>query len=90
MVWKQGRLQNGNAPVFGSIEALVLFFFVWYVCVIVGHRMMVWQGSYQGRCIRHRSRGATMEGFVVEKISSASFCFVSMGSCGSEVFRSLS
>jgi hypothetical protein len=33
--WRQGRLQNGDAPVFGSIEALVLFSYVWYVCVIV-------------------------------------------------------
>jgi hypothetical protein len=45
MEWKQGRLQNGDASVFVSIEALVLFSFVWYVCVIVGCKMMVWEGS---------------------------------------------
>jgi hypothetical protein len=32
--WKQGKLQNGNASVFGSIEALVSFSSIWYVCVI--------------------------------------------------------
>jgi hypothetical protein len=38
--------------------------------------MMVWQGSYQGRCARQRSRGATIKGFVTEKISNAFFCFI--------------
>jgi hypothetical protein len=41
--------------------------------------MMVWLGSCQGRCVRWRFRGAVVEGFVVEKISSASFLF-----CGQE------
>ncbi len=34
-------------------------------------------------------RGTTTEGFAVEKIGSADFCFVSKGSCGSEVFLNL-
>jgi hypothetical protein len=71
--------------VFGNIEALVLFSFVWYVCVIIGYRMMVWQGSYRVRCTWQRSHGVATKGFVVKKINSASFCFVSMKSCGSEV-----
>jgi hypothetical protein len=52
--------------------------------------MMVWQRSCHGRCVRQRSRGATAEGFVAEKISSANFCLGRKGSCGSELFRSLS
>jgi Kef-type K+ transport system membrane component KefB len=31
-MWKQGRLQNGDALVFNSVEILMSFFFVWYVC----------------------------------------------------------
>jgi hypothetical protein len=34
IAWRQGRLQNGDALVFGSIEALVSFSSTWYVCVI--------------------------------------------------------
>jgi hypothetical protein len=51
-VWRQGRLQNGDASVFGSIKTLGSVSFLWYVCVIVGCMMMVWQGSYQVRCAR--------------------------------------
>ncbi len=39
---RQERLQNGNVPVFGSIETLVLFSSVWYACVMARCRMMVW------------------------------------------------
>jgi hypothetical protein len=72
---KQGKLQNGNVPVFGSIEALVSFFFVWCVCVITGYKMMVRPGSCRGRCTQLKSRGVVVEGFTTEKISSASFLF---------------
>jgi len=41
-VWRQGRLQNGDASVFGGIKALVSFSSVWYACVMAGHKMMVW------------------------------------------------
>jgi hypothetical protein len=51
--------------------------------------MMVWQGSCQGRCTWRRSRGATAKGFAIKKLSSADFCFISRGSCESEVFRFL-
>jgi hypothetical protein len=60
---------------FGSIEMLVSFSSIWFVCVIVGCRMMVWLRSYQGKCIRWRSRGAIVEGFAAKKISSVSFLF---------------
>jgi len=59
--------------VFDSIETFVLFSFVWYVCVVVGHMMIVWQGSYQVKCIRRKSRGATVEGCEVVHISSVVF-----------------
>ncbi len=88
--WRQGRLQNGDVSVFGSIETLVSFSLVWYVCVGVGCKMMVWQGSYQVRCVWWKSHEATTEGIVAEKISSAGFCFArTRGSCWNEVFRSL-
>lgn len=61
---------------FGSIKTLVSFSFVWYVCVIVGCKMMVWQGSYQLRCARCKSCGVGAEGFVAENISSAIFFLV--------------
>jgi hypothetical protein len=54
-VWRQGKLQNGDAPVFGSIEVLVLCFFVWCVCVITGYKMMVRPRSSQGRCVQLKS-----------------------------------
>jgi hypothetical protein len=76
---------------FGSIEALVSFSFVWYACVMARCKMIMWLRALLGRCARQRSHGVTTEGFAVEKISSVGFCFVGRGrSCGSEVFRSLS
>jgi len=69
-------LQNEDVPMFGSIETLVSFSSVWYVCVVAGCKMMVWQGSYQVRCGRRKFREVMTEGFAAEKISSACFCFV--------------
>jgi hypothetical protein len=75
---------------FGSIETLVSFFSIWYVCVVVGCVMMVWQGSCHVGCARQKSCGAVAEGFAVEKIISAGFCFArTEQSCWNEVFRSL-
>jgi len=62
--------------VFGSIETLLLFSSVWYVCVILGRRMMVWQGSYKVRYTWWKSCGAMAKGFATENISIAGFCFV--------------
>jgi len=91
MVWRQGWLQNGDASMFGSIEALVLFSSVWYTCVMVGRMMMVWMRALPRKCTWRRSRKATTEGFVAKKTSNASFYFGSRGgSCGNEVFRFLS
>jgi len=59
---------------FGSIETLVLFSSVWYVCVVAGCKMMVWPGSCQVRCARRRSLGTMAEGFAIENISSVDFC----------------
>jgi len=64
---------------FGSIQVLVSFSSIWCVRVITRRRIMVWPGSCQGKCAWKRSRGAVMEGFVVEKIINASFLF-----CGEE------
>jgi len=50
MEWKQAGSPSRDAMVFDSIETFVLFSFVWYVCVVVGHRMIVWQRSYQVKC----------------------------------------
>ncbi len=47
-MWRQGRLQNGDASMFGSIEALVSFSSVWYVCVMAGRKMMVWLRALPG------------------------------------------
>jgi len=47
-VWRQGRLQNGDVSVFGGIEALVSFSYVWYVCVMAGRKMMVWLRALPG------------------------------------------
>jgi hypothetical protein len=74
MAWRQGRLQNGDALVFGHIKTLVSFSLVWYVCVVAGHMVMVWQGSCKVRCVRRKSREASAEGFATEKISSACYC----------------
>jgi hypothetical protein len=59
--------------VFDSIETFVLFFFVWYVCVVVGHRMIVWQRSYQVKCARRKSRDAIVERCATMQISSVDF-----------------
>jgi hypothetical protein len=83
------KLQNGDAQVFGGIEGMVSFFFVWCVCVSVGRRIMVWLGSCHARCTRWRSRKATSKRFAAEKISSVLFMFYSRRSCGSEVGKSL-
>jgi hypothetical protein len=61
--WKQGWLQNINMLVFGSIEALVLFSYVWYACIMVGRMMMVWLRALPRRCAWQRSHKATTEGF---------------------------
>jgi hypothetical protein len=60
--------------VFGSIETLVSFSSIWYVCGVVGRMMMVWPRSCQVRCVWWKSYGAVVEGFAIEKISSAYFC----------------
>jgi hypothetical protein len=52
--------------------------------------MMVWPKSCQVRCVRQKFHGVVAKGFVAEKISSANFCFEKGGSCGTEVFRSMS
>ncbi len=67
---------------FSSIETFVSFFSVWYVCVITGCKMMVWQRSYQARCVRWKSHRGATERFAAEKISIAGFCFPrTRGSC---------
>jgi hypothetical protein len=73
--WKQGKSPNGNVVVFDSIETFVSFSFVWYVCVIVGRKMTVWQGCCQMKCVWWKSHGATTEGCVVVQISSVDFGF---------------
>jgi hypothetical protein len=35
---------------FDSIETFASFSFVWCVCVVVGCKMTVWQGSCQVKC----------------------------------------
>ncbi len=74
-MWRQGRLQNGDALVFGSIETLVSFSLVWYGCVVVGCKMTVWPRSCQVRCARRKSCKAMVEGFITDKISNVGFCF---------------
>ncbi len=58
---------------FGRIETLVSFSSVWYVGIVVGYRMMVWQGNCQVRCIWQKSCGVVVKGFVAKKISSVGF-----------------
>ncbi len=50
---------DGDAVVLYGIEIFMLFSFIWDVCVvvdIVGHMMTMWQGSYQVKCGRWKSR----------------------------------
>jgi len=89
-VWRQGRSPNGDVAVLDSIETFVLFFFVWYVCVVARCRMTMWQGSCQVKCARWKSRGAMAEGFAAVQISSVVFGFQFQGGCRRLVFRSLS
>jgi hypothetical protein len=51
--------------VFDSIETFMSFSSIWNVCVIAGCRMTVWQGSYQVKCVRWKSRDATVEGCAI-------------------------
>jgi len=61
--------------VFDSIETFVSFSSIWYVCVVVGRRMIVWQRSCQVKCARRKSHGATMEGCAIVQISNVVFDF---------------
>jgi hypothetical protein len=88
--WRQGRSPNGDAVVFDNIETFVSFSSIWYVCVVVGHRMTVWQGSYQVKYARRKFHGATMEGCATVQISSVVFGFQFRRGCVKLVFRSLS
>jgi hypothetical protein len=89
MARRQKKSLNGDAMVFDSIETLVSFSSVWYVCVVVGCRMIMWQGSYQVKCIRRKSRGAMTEGCVTMHISNVVFGFQLQGGCGRLVFLDL-
>ncbi len=60
---------------FSNIESLVSFSYIWYACVMARCMMMVWLRVLLGRCAWRRFHRIMMEGFVVEKISSASFLF---------------
>jgi hypothetical protein len=61
--------------VFDSIEIFVSFSYVWYVCVIVGCRMIMWRGTCQVKCIWRKFQSAMTEGCVVVQISSVLFGF---------------
>ncbi len=76
--------------VFDSIDIFVSFSSVWYVCVAVGRKMTMWQGSSQMMCAQQKSRGATAEGCGTMQISSVVFGFQFQGGCKRLVFRSLS
>jgi hypothetical protein len=56
MAWRQGGALNGDVGVFYGVEILVSFPSIWDVCVAVGRRMTVWQGSCQVRCGQRKSR----------------------------------
>jgi hypothetical protein len=71
--WKQGWLQNGDALMFNSIKTLVLFSSVWYACVMVGHRMMVWLTVLLGDVRSAKILQNNGRRICVEKISSACF-----------------
>jgi hypothetical protein len=45
------------------------------VCVATRHRMIVWQGSCQMKCVQQKSHGATVEGCAALKISSVVLVF---------------
>jgi hypothetical protein len=62
MVWRQGRALNGDAAVFYDIEIVMSFSYIWDVCVVVGCKMIVWQGSCQVKCGRQKSHGGAAEG----------------------------
>jgi hypothetical protein len=62
MAWRQGRALNGDAVVFYGVEIFMSFSSIWDVCVVVECRMIVWQGSYQVKCIRRKSCSGTTKG----------------------------
>jgi hypothetical protein len=61
--------------VFDSIETFVSFSSVWYVCVAVGRKMTMGQGSCQMKCAWQKSHGAMVEGCVAMQISRVLFGF---------------
>ncbi len=59
--------------VLDNIESLALFSYVWYVCIVVGCKMIVWQGSYYVKCVWQKSHNSTTEGCVAVQISKVVF-----------------
>ncbi len=81
MAWKQRKSPNGDVVVFDSIEIFVSFSSIWYVYVVVGCRMIMWQESYQVKCAQQKSRNATAEGCATVQISNVVFGFQFQGGC---------
>ncbi len=56
------RALNGDVMVSYGVEIFMSFSSIWDVCAIIGCRMIVWQGSYQVKYGRQKSRGGVVEG----------------------------
>jgi hypothetical protein len=48
--------------VFYGVEIFVSFYYIWDVCVAIGRKIIMWQGSYQVKCAWWKSRGGMAEG----------------------------
>jgi hypothetical protein len=48
--------------VFDGVEICMSFSSIWDICAIVGHRKIVWQGSYQVKCNQRKACGGAEEG----------------------------
>ncbi len=65
-------------------------FLLFGVSIVVGRMMIVWQGSYQVKCVRRKCRGAMVKGCEVVHISSVVFFgFQFLGRLWKIAFKSL-
>ncbi len=77
---------------FMALKYLCRFFSIKDVCVAIGCRMTVWQGSCQVKCVQRKSCGGMTEGWVIVQISSVVLVFrlVWSRNCSRFVIRPLS
>jgi len=60
---------------FMPVEILMSFSSIWDVCVVVQHKMIVWQRSCQMKCDQHKSQGGVSKGWTTKQISNVVLVF---------------